>query len=218
MDIYKAFLAELRVQIARRGRGAQVNLANSVNITPKYLNDILAGRRTASQELQANLAKALGINFEEMLLEGMNNLAGTDQPSETDNEIRKSFTDRLKQVAGDLTAREFAKKCGINTLNAKAYLSGWATPIVEILYKISAATGVSSDWLIFGKGPQYKKDIAQLDDRDEFFNDIKGFLARMEKQDPDIRPWFRYEFKKRFPEFAAEEKKMSGDMAQPTTE
>ena len=42
--------------------------------------------------------------------------------------------------------------------------------------------------------------------KDEFLRYIDGRLDELKKDEPDIRPWFRYEFKKRFPEIVESEK------------
>ena len=62
-----------------------------------------------------------------------------------------NVSDRLKQLRGPLSQAYFAKKTGISLRALINYEQGVRTPNSLAIEKICARTGVSSDWLLFGK-------------------------------------------------------------------
>lgn len=60
---HQAFLALL----GDEGRGAQARVARATGMTDCHINDVVKGRRRASQDLQEAIAKAFGLTFIEML-------------------------------------------------------------------------------------------------------------------------------------------------------
>ncbi|PTO84124.1 transcriptional regulator [Vibrio splendidus] len=59
-----------------------------------------------------------------------------------------SFTDRLNELRGGMSARQMASKCNVSAPAMLRYLKGEAQPNVDSLIKISHAFNVSADWLI----------------------------------------------------------------------
>jgi phage repressor protein C with HTH and peptisase S24 domain len=62
---------------------------------------------------------------------------------------RAGFSERLKQLQGDMSERAFATKVGINPTSVSNYLNG-QTPGVDKVVDIATACGVSVSWLITG--------------------------------------------------------------------
>lgn len=64
------FLAAFRKLIDEAGRGAQKSLSLQTGKSTVHINDVLRGRKKASQEMQEEIASSFGLNFEEMLAMG----------------------------------------------------------------------------------------------------------------------------------------------------
>lgn len=65
-----------------------------------------------------------------------------------------SFSERLKELIGELSLLAFANKCGLRENSIRQYLNG-GTPGIDKAEAIAAAMGVNLDWLITGKGAKY---------------------------------------------------------------
>jgi len=64
------FIAALRKELKKQGRGAKKELASGVGVSPNHLSDILALRKNAGQNLKERIADNLGVSFEDMLVLG----------------------------------------------------------------------------------------------------------------------------------------------------
>lgn len=67
---YDYFLAAFKSVIGSTPRGTQAKVALATGKSRVHINDVLHGRKSASQDLQASIATALGITYEEMLATG----------------------------------------------------------------------------------------------------------------------------------------------------
>lgn len=64
------FVAALQHKLKEQGRGAKKKLAQSADVSPNHMSDILALRRNAGQQLKERIAQSLGASIEEMLVLG----------------------------------------------------------------------------------------------------------------------------------------------------
>lgn len=62
------------------------------------------------------------------------------------------FAKRLRQLRGSRPREEFAKLLGINPRSLVNYEQGERLPKIDVAELICSKTGVSTDWLISGKG------------------------------------------------------------------
>lgn len=58
------------------------------------------------------------------------------------------FSDRLKTLRGELKQAEFARKVGLAQNTYSRYESGERIPDIEVLVRLAARLGVSTDWLL----------------------------------------------------------------------
>lgn len=72
-----------------------------------------------------------------------------------------TVADRLRQLMGDLSRAEFARKCGVQDSSIRQYLSGKSLPSLENLIAISRATGASLDWIATGLASQKYTDMVE---------------------------------------------------------
>ncbi|WP_274675640.1 XRE family transcriptional regulator [Vibrio aestuarianus] len=76
-----------------------------------------------------------------------------------------SITNRLIELKGKLSGRQFATKCGIPSPSMMKYLRGEINPTLENLIKISHSNNVSIDWLA-GNGNVSLENARILSDSD----------------------------------------------------
>jgi transcriptional regulator with XRE-family HTH domain len=62
--------------------------------------------------------------------------------------MKNLLSDRLSQLQGDKTQKQFANIIGVPLTSYTNWLLGISAPKVEHLIKICKATGASSDWLL----------------------------------------------------------------------
>ena len=62
--------------------------------------------------------------------------------------MKQTLANRIRQLRGDRTQAEMAKKCGIKQQMWARYESGITTPGAEALIAICIACGESADWLL----------------------------------------------------------------------
>jgi transcriptional regulator with XRE-family HTH domain len=62
--------------------------------------------------------------------------------------MKKSFGDRLEELRGDLSQRDFAKKIGVPLTSYTNWVLGVSQPKFESIYAICSKLGVSADWLL----------------------------------------------------------------------
>lgn len=67
---------------------------------------------------------------------------------------KSGFGSRLKEVRGNISQHEFAKKIGTTQQNLSNYEKEASEPTLRFLVNISYATGVRDHWLLTGEGPK----------------------------------------------------------------
>jgi transcriptional regulator with XRE-family HTH domain len=65
--------------------------------------------------------------------------------------IKKKLPERLAQVRGTRSQRQFARDLGVFQQNVNRYESG-TTPHTDFLITLATQEGISIDWLLLGKG------------------------------------------------------------------
>ena len=67
------------------------------------------------------------------------------------NRIKKKLPNRIAQVRGDRSQRQFARDLGVFQQNVTRYENG-TTPHTDFLITLANKESVSLDWLLLGKG------------------------------------------------------------------
>ena len=67
------------------------------------------------------------------------------------NRIKKKLPDRIAQVRGGRSQRQFARDLGVFQQNVNRYENG-TTPHTDFLITLANKESVSLDWLLLGKG------------------------------------------------------------------
>ena len=67
------------------------------------------------------------------------------------NRIKKKLPERIAQVRGDRSQRQFARDLGVFQQNVNRYESG-TTPHTDFLITLALKEQISVDWLLLGKG------------------------------------------------------------------
>ena len=65
--------------------------------------------------------------------------------------IKKKLPERLAEVRGDRSQRQFARDLGVFQQNVNRYESG-TTPHTDFLITLALKENISIDWLLLGKG------------------------------------------------------------------
>ncbi len=65
--------------------------------------------------------------------------------------IKKKLPERIAQVRGDRSQRQFARDLGVFQQNVNRYESG-TTPHTDFLITLALKESISVDWLLMGKG------------------------------------------------------------------
>ncbi len=65
--------------------------------------------------------------------------------------LKRKLPDRLAQVRGTRSQRQFARDLGVFQQNVNRYENG-TTPHTDFLITLALKEGVSVDWLLLGKG------------------------------------------------------------------
>ncbi len=71
--------------------------------------------------------------------------------SATVNRLKRKLPERLAQIRGDRSQRQFARDLGVFQQNVNRYESG-TTPHTDFLITLSMKEHVSIDWLLLGRG------------------------------------------------------------------
>lgn len=100
-----------------------------------------------------------------------------------------TFSDRLKTILGDNSARSFAAECNISSSAFHQYLKGKSEPTRAVLSAIANKSGCSLEWLVDGTGPVKKeeveiKDLVAAKQAFEIVN-LEGKSIKY-KPDPDL--------------------------------
>jgi transcriptional regulator with XRE-family HTH domain len=67
------------------------------------------------------------------------------------NRIKKKLPERIAQVRGERSQRQFARDLGVFQQNVNRYENG-TTPHTDFLITLAEKESVSLDWLLLGKG------------------------------------------------------------------
>ena len=65
--------------------------------------------------------------------------------------LKRKLPDRISQIRGDRSQRQFARDLGVFQQNVNRYESG-TTPHTDFLITLALKEHVSVDWLLLGKG------------------------------------------------------------------
>ena len=65
--------------------------------------------------------------------------------------LKKKLPERLAEVRGERSQRQFARELGVFQQNVNRYESG-TTPHTDFLIQLAVREGISIDWLLLGKG------------------------------------------------------------------
>jgi transcriptional regulator with XRE-family HTH domain len=65
--------------------------------------------------------------------------------------MKRKLPERIAQVRGDRSQRQFARDLGVFQQNVNRYESG-TTPHTDFLITLALKENVSVDWLLLGKG------------------------------------------------------------------
>ena len=69
----------------------------------------------------------------------------------TINRAKKKISERIAEVRGDRSQRQFARELGVFQQNVNRYESG-TTPHANFLITLALRENISLDWLLLGKG------------------------------------------------------------------
>jgi transcriptional regulator with XRE-family HTH domain len=64
---------------------------------------------------------------------------------------KRKLKERLAQIRGDRSQRQFARDLGVFQQNVNRYENG-TTPHTDFLMTLAMKEGISIDWLLLGKG------------------------------------------------------------------
>jgi transcriptional regulator with XRE-family HTH domain len=70
--------------------------------------------------------------------------------------LKRKLPERIAQVRGDRSQRQFARDLGVFQQNVNRYENG-TTPHTDFLITLAVKESVSLDWLLLGKGRMKKK-------------------------------------------------------------
>ena len=65
--------------------------------------------------------------------------------------LKKKLPERLEQIRGDRSQRQFARDLGVFQQNVNRYENG-TTPHTDFLITLALKENISMDWLLLGKG------------------------------------------------------------------
>ena len=65
--------------------------------------------------------------------------------------LKKKLPERLAEIRGDRSQRQFARELGVFQQNVNRYENG-TTPHADFLITLSTKENISLDWLLLGKG------------------------------------------------------------------
>ena len=70
--------------------------------------------------------------------------------------IKRKLPERLAQIRGERSQRQFARDLGVFQQNVNRYENG-TTPHTDFLITLATKESVSLDWLLLGKGRMRKR-------------------------------------------------------------
>lgn len=109
--------------------------------------------------------------------------------------------------------QELADFVGVTKSNISNRKSGNIFPI-EWAYKIAKKYELNIEWIMEGIGP---KRPGQGNDDPEIIKQIREWIQEQERREPGALAWFKYDFRKKYPEFDRWEKREEGSSAESYT-
>ena len=85
------------------------------------------------------------------VLERISRKGSTKMASGSIQRIKRKLPERIAQVRGDRSQRQFARDLGVFQQNVNRYENG-TTPHTDFLITLATKENVSLDWLLLGKG------------------------------------------------------------------
>jgi len=70
---------------------------------------------------------------------------------------KKKLSERLAQIRGERSQRQFARDLGVFQQNVNRYENG-TTPHTDFLITLAIKENISIDWLLLGKGRMHRRD------------------------------------------------------------
>lgn len=101
----------------------------------------------------------------------------SSQAKNTTNVSGVEVAPRLRQVFPGMTMAQIAQKLGVPHATVRNYFNG-RLPATEILAKIAEETGVSLNWLLTNKGPQWAAHTAESGGEKEGVSQENGSSSR----------------------------------------
>lgn len=86
----------------------------------------------------------------------------TERTQGTLNNQNFRFSDRLKDIIGENSARSFANRADLSQTVIRRYLENDSTPNIDRLIAIAKVGGVTVQWLATGQGPKFQQDLDSL--------------------------------------------------------
>lgn len=77
------------------------------------------------------------------------------------------FKMRLKSIIGDMTVREFSRRCNLSDKTLRDYMLGNSYPTLDRLGLIAQASGKTLSWLATGEEPQEKTLSSDTEPQDQ---------------------------------------------------
>lgn len=97
------------------------------------------------------------------------------------------IANRLKEIQGDLSVREFARELGFVHTTVHAYVQGSRIPTVEFIVRVCEQYDISPRWLLTGQGlkscaklARFERILAALDSDDC----LAGVVEKLLDMDP----------------------------------
>ncbi|MCI5211860.1 MAG: XRE family transcriptional regulator [Candidatus Electrothrix sp. ATG2] len=122
-----------------------------------------------------------------------------------------SITERINTIVSEKTSgniKKFAEITGIKETTFYNYTNG-RNPNLESLKKICIAFKINLNWLVTGIGEKYIEEEKRNVECD-FLETVDEWVSELKKEDPESEAWFKFEFKKLFPDFKTWLQRKSG--------
>lgn len=123
---------------------------------------------------------------------------------------KKEFSEVWERVRSETNLKkiiDLAKFVGTSQPNVSKKKKENNFPI-EWAYEIAKKNRLSIEWILEGNGP---KRTEQCSENPEIIKQIVTWIQEQEKKEPGALAWFKYDFRKKYPEFDRWEKREEGD-------
>ncbi|MGB3211845.1 MAG: hypothetical protein WBB19_14165 [Desulforhopalus sp.] len=172
-SISNQFRVALTHLLAREGRGAQTRLSSQQKIDRGYLNAIVKGRKSGSEEIRSKIANHFNLAYEEMFILGRRILEGGGEPDLTNvNAFGLSTTDKFPvfQTSEDDSEFETVQK----TEEVAANISDKILKVIEIL-----KSGTSYADSLAGQIDTFHEAISTEEENRALKNKLSGMESRI---------------------------------------